>query len=247
MPRSLVLSEHVGPIIGAIRTVPIPVHPGELPEPPPPPPPRPFITISREPGAGALTFARQLVDELNSSDPGDRPWSCWDRELVQKVADDLHLSSQLIDSLEEANHSWFSDFLNSLSFADEGSFADEARIYRRVVATIRALAQAGRVVIVGRGGVFVTRNMPGGIHLRLIAPFEKRVEFMAAQLHFSREAAAAYIKQLDKNRRAFLARYWPKEVMTDETFTLVINSAAVKMETMVDIVKSLVRQVAVRA
>ena len=40
---------------------------------------------------------------------------------------------------------------------------------------VRALAEVGRVIIVGRGGVFITRDLPGGIHVRLVAPREWRV------------------------------------------------------------------------
>lgn len=238
MMPTISLKENIRPIFAAIRTVPIPPKPGQEPG---KPKSEPFITISREAGAGAWTLAHRLVESLNLDDVSGRPWTCWDRELVEKVAADTHLSESLIESLEEASHSWLGDFLSSLSFSDSSPFADEARVYGRVVAAIRALAQAGRVVIVGRGGVFVTRHMPAGIHVRLVAPLEFRIRFFAEAFNVSLEAAKARIRQIEHNRAAFYRRYWPGESLTPERFTLTIDTSKVEMPTMVEMIKLLTR------
>src|SRR5213592_738570 len=104
MDRHLPFGGNIGAILGSIKAVP--VHPhfspsGER-------PPRPFVTISRQPGAGALKVAAEFVDRINSklsritapSDDTPPQWTCWDRELVEKVASDHHLSTRLIDSIE---------------------------------------------------------------------------------------------------------------------------------------------------
>ena len=229
----------IRPIIAAIKTVPIP-----------PKPDReaatlaviPFITISREAGGGAWTLAQQLVASLNLAAPEDQRWSCWDRELVGKVAADHRLSQRVIESFEESAHSWFADFLASLSFAEDPSLADESKIYQRVAATIRALAQSGRVVIVGRGGVFITRHMPGGIHVRLVAPLEHRIAFMSDHYHLTPVQAIARIKELDRYRQGFYKRYWPKEIIAPETFTITLNTADVAIPAIIQILWALVRQ-----
>jgi len=229
-------SEHIRPILGAVRTVPIAPKFPEL----APPPDNAFLTISRQPGAGGWTLARQLVEALNAQHPEDRLWTCWDRELVEKVAADYQLAERQVESLEEADHSWLKDCLESLSFSDS-HLADEATIYSRVARTIRALAESGRVVIVGRGGVFITRHMPGGIHIRLVAPFEQRVAFMAKSLNLSPKAAAAHVRQLEHNRQAFYRRYWPNEPLSPETFAITLNTALVPPESMLHMICDLVR------
>lgn len=240
MPHTI-LSEHIRPIMGAIRSVPVPAKGYGVPE----LPAEPFITISREPGAGGWSLARHLVDALNIAVRDDHAWTCWDRELVEKVATDLHLSTKLIESLEDRGHSWLSDFLESLSFSDAGQ-SDEPRIYSRVAASIKALAQTGRVVIVGRGGVFVTRKMPGGIHVRLIAPFQNRATLIAREFHMTPEQATAHLKELEHHRATFYRRYWPKEALNPENFTLTINTAAVDQATMVEMLTALIRHITAR-
>jgi cytidylate kinase len=204
----------------------------------------PFVTLSREPGAGAWTLAHPLTEALNREcSGGERPWTCWDRELVEKVAADHHIAQQLVDSLEDA-HSWLSDFLSSLSTSDSPEVADEARVFGKVASTIRALASAGRVVIVGRGGVFLTRHMPGGVHVRLVAPLEKRVANMAAYLSVSREQAAARVREMTKARDAFYRRYWPQEPLRPELFTATLNTAALAPQTVIRVIVELVREAA---
>lgn len=232
--------QNIHSILGAIRSVPIPPKPSGQPQPVPPVPP--FVTISREPGAGGLTLGKALAEALTASDPDQRPWTCWDRELVEKVAAEHHLPQHVIESLEESRHSWLADLLESLSFSEESHATDEATIYARIAETIRALARAGRVIIVGRGGVFVTRRMPNGIHVRLVAPLEYRIAFMAKLRNISSEAAAAYVKEVDHNRRAFFERHWPGESLKADAFTIAMNSAAIGMPTMIEILKTLVHQ-----
>lgn len=231
---------HMGirPILAAIRTVPIPPKPTTQPT----TPVLPFITISRQPYSGAWTFAQQLVREMNAAGPSDHPWTCWDHELIEKVAADCHLSAQLIEAIENQRHSWISDFLASLTFADSSTTADEAKVYSRVVSAVRSLAANGHVVIVGLGGVFITRQMPGAIHICLVAPFENRLAFFIRQSNVKREDAPSLLHELERNRQAFCKRHWPNESLSPENFALTINTAEVDLATMILTVQSLVRE-----
>jgi cytidylate kinase len=231
----------VRPIVATIRTVPFPPKPVET-SPTSPPPPLPFITISREPYAGAWSFAQQLVETLNTCDPSPRPWTCWDRELVEKVAADHNLSKELIEAIENERHSWLTDFFTSLSYADGPEVADESCVYQHVATTIRKLAASGRVVIVGRGGVFITRHVPAGIHIRLVAPFEHRVANMIRQLNLDPHDAPNRLHKLERNRLAVFKHHWPDESLDPITFAATINTALVDTTAMIQFVQALVRQ-----
>ena len=203
-----------------------------------PAPPAPFFTISREVGAGGNTLAQALVLALNRHvDAGERPWEAYDRELVEKVAADHHISSSLIASLGDSGHSWFREVLSGLP--GDSAEPSEFNLYRRVAQTIRALAQAGRVVLVGRGGVYITHRMPGGIHVRLVAPLEHRVNNMARQLNLNPGAAADHVRRLDKNRAAFYHHYWPQFQLTPDTFTITFNTAQLTEDQMTDTLATL--------
>lgn len=185
----------------------------------------PFVTISREAGAGGWSLAERLAEHLNVVDPGEQPWTAWDRELVEKVAADHHISAAMIESMEDRGHTWFEEFLGGLKVV--GHEPSEFEVYFRTATTIRALAEMGRTIIVGCGGRFITAAMPGGLHVRLIAPLEYRISCMARHLNISREAAAAKVRDVDHNRAAFYRRYWPGRPLVPEAFAMTLNTAAI--------------------
>ncbi len=223
------------PIIGALRT---PVIRSILQE-PEPPPVVPFITISREPGAGAWQLTERLVERLNQVDPGPVPWSGWDRELVEKVAADHNLSKELVESLGQRDQNWLSDFLAGLAISDDSP--SEETVFRNASTTVRALARAGRVVIVGLGGVFITQKMPGAVHVRLVAPLSYRVDLLARRRKLTREQAEAEIQRLERNRAAFFARYFPNRTLGPDMFHLTINTSRLNSEQLVEVIVPLVK------
>jgi cytidylate kinase len=182
----------------------------------------PFITISRQPGAGAAALKDHLIERLRAVDPADPPWTGFDRELVEKVAEDHNLSERLIESLEDSRYSWLYELVRGLNVDRPPS---DVSVYRRVAKSIYALAQAGRVVLVGRGGVFLTRRLPGGLHIRLIAPFEERVERYQVDHATDRRTAEKTLREIEERRAAFYKRFWPSQSLGPDTFDATFNTA----------------------
>ena len=192
----------------------------------------PFITISRQAGADGSLLAQQLVEALNRHDPHDKPWSAWDQELIEKVAWEHNIPRECIAALEDKRRPWFLDFVNWLS-SQHGGAVDEFTVYARVAETIRALALAGHAVIVGRGGVYLTAGMDGGIHVRLVAPVEHRLKNVAHRLGVSLDEASKRVAEIDHNRAVFYKRYWPKKQLTPDIFTVTLNTAALTDDQMI--------------
>ena len=235
MPRYdplISVESRIRPILGSLRSVPVPIHEGGRPG-----GPLPFITISRQAGAGGWALGARLLHRLRGREPeADPPWTSWDRELVEKVADDHHISRRLVESLEQKSRSWLEELLGGMTAHD----VDEYAIYRRVATTVRALAQAGHAILVGRGGVFITRSMPQGIHIRLVAPIQNRVERMMGELSLDHAAAERWVREQDRRRDHFYQKYWPGASIGPESFTLTLNTGLVSDEAAADAVAALV-------
>jgi hypothetical protein len=200
--------------------------------------PRVFVTVSREPGAGALSFSHRLAERLNQQT--DAGWTAWDQELVEKVSSEYKVNRQIIELLTERRHGWLDDMLQGMSQTAAAQHSDELWVYKRVAMTIRLLANAGRAIIVGRGGLFVTSGMPGGIHIRLVAPLPQRIKHFGEYFHLSPRQAAHRVQELDEARADFLKRYWPGKTIMAESFTLTLNSGQMSLDEMVDTVAPLV-------
>ena len=109
--------------------------------------------------------------------------------------------------------------------------------------TIQGLARVGRVVIVGRGGVFITRNRPMGIHVRLTAPIEHRIDHMAKLLEVSPDVAEKRIRGIDRNRKDFFKRYGKAAAPLTRLYTLALNTAEVDEEKAVAVLLQLIPSV----
>lgn len=201
----------------------------------------PFITVSRQAGAGGNTLKEKLARRLGAIDKADPPWSGFDQELVAKVAEDHDLSSPLLETLDEANHSYVNELLRAtFNLGSSKPEPTELTVYRRVAKTVRALANAGRTIIVGRGGVFITSDLPGGVHIYLVAPLEYRVELTRKNRGLSYDDAAEWVRRVDENREAFYRRHWPQREVQPEAFHVTFNTAANDDDDMVEAILPLI-------
>ncbi len=198
----------------------------------------PFITISRQTGTLSAAFGQTLTGALNAHDHSGHPWQWLDRELVERIAADHHLSADLVASLETSSHTWISEFFGGLSHTDNGT-PSELALFRRVVETMRALARAGHVVLVGLSGVLIARDMPRGLHIRIIAPFEWRASRVAEADHISERQARSRVKLLDNDRDAFFAKFWPGKPLSAELFQLTLNASLLTESQMASCIASL--------
>jgi len=122
-----------------------------------------------------------------------------------------------------------------MTLRDQGSPSD-VHVFHSVAATVRALAQAGRVVMVGVGSGHITLNMPGGVHIRVVADLEYRIRTMMKLLGAGRARAAAEVKRRDENRAAFFKKFFPDSPLTADRFTMTLNASLMSEKQMVEAV-----------
>lgn len=196
--------------------------------------PRAFVTVSREPGAGGVTFSHRLAARLNAEDGAD--WSAWDRELVEKVSAEEGIEKHVIEMITQRPHNWLDELAQSFATSEHSHVIDELRAYKRVAMSIRALASAGHAILVGQGGVFITSGMRGGVHVRLVAPLQHRIKSWSGQFNVSQRQAAEQIVRADHNRNVFFSRYWPGKSLGPEAFTMTLNSGDLSVDELVECV-----------
>jgi cytidylate kinase len=96
--------------------------------------------------------------------------------------------------------------------------------------TIRTLATVGKVIVVGRGGVCVTRDLPNGVHVRLVAPPSVRILRMMELLHLSANEARELVSRTDRSRAKLIKTYFSKDIRDPRLYDVTWNTDSVSIE-----------------
>jgi cytidylate kinase len=184
---------------------------------------RPAITISRQTGAGALTVANLVVEQLNLDYQGDPPcaWTVFDRNLAQRILEDHQLSTSMERFIPEEAKLPLTDALESVL----GLHPSYWLLRQHTVETIRRLAAQGNVILVGRGASAITAELPHVLHVRLVAPLPDRVRNFADYHQIPQDKAERLVRETDERRRAYVRTYFKTDTEDPTNYDLTINTA----------------------
>jgi cytidylate kinase len=188
----------------------------------------PFITISREAWALGRELAETIVREMSRRGMGEpfQGFKIFDRELCEKISAERGLQAPLYSLLSERFHPVLENYLLEL-MPDR---SPQYKIQHRMMAMILELASVGRCIVVGRGGVCITRKLPGGVHVRLVAPKEIRVRRMADHYGIDRAVAHERIERQDEDRKEFIREYFHRDISDPLLYDAVFNTDRVSLE-----------------
>jgi cytidylate kinase len=89
---------------------------------------------------------------------------------------------------------------------------------------IRAAADRGDVVIVGRGAQVVLADRPDALHVRVIAPVIIRCQRIAEREGVGAEEAMALILRADRDRARYLRQYYRVDWEDSNLYHLTVNT-----------------------
>jgi cytidylate kinase len=182
------------------------------------------VTISRQAGCGAAVVAEKLGRFLQDHSPGDAcPWTVFDRDLMNKVLEDHNLPSRLAKFLPEDRVSQLEDIIADVFETHPPSDT----IAYQTSETMLKLAGLGHVILIGRGGNVITAKLPHVLHVRLVAPLEKRVEYSHKFYNLTEAEAHRFCLDQDRGRERYLKRYFDADVNNPLLYHLVINTSLI--------------------
>jgi cytidylate kinase len=188
--------------------------------------PRPFVTLSRETCAGATTVGQLLAKELDVT-LGLGDWLFMDKNLITAALTQHHRPAGIAAHLSEVRQSEITAIVGELI----GLHPPLWDLEQEVLESMLQWATIGRVILVGWGSGFVTHKMPGGFHVRLVAPLETRVKRMAAMLGCDETSALAKIREADRGRHRYLKTRFSMDSEDAHLYDMVINTGRVSAET----------------
>ncbi len=198
---------------------PIPLSP-----PPAPAPPNLTIAVSREAGANGSAVARALGERLG--------WPVYDRELIEKIAEELGLRSQLLQSVDERRASWLQECLESFTSRRGVSTGAYVQSLGRV---LFSLAAHGNCIIVGRGAAQVLPEATT-LRIRMVGPLEQRIASIQERHGLLPAEARKYVKETDERRRRFVQDHFHKGPDDPTLYDLVLNSSRLSRDDCVGLI-----------
>ena len=103
-------------------------------------------------------------------------------------------------------------------------------------AVILDLARAGNVVINGRGSNMILKDMPGVLHVGLVAHLDTRVRTIMRREHLDEKEARAFAIREEKARLRYFQRFFGIDPNHPSHYHLMLNMDNVSIDAAVDIV-----------
>lgn len=195
---------------------------------------KPFITISREYGCNINSTVLALSEALNKYEDTD-VWHAYDKDLLGKIHDDREVNEKLLETIDTEKRKEMTELMRNMLT----DYPPQVSAHIELIKTIRTLAVQGRKIIVGRAGVVITRDMKQGLHIRMIAPLNYRInKIMEVRGIKDRHEAEKFVKEQDLKRHQFMTQYVKFDAYNPASYDLTINMERFSSEEAVELVVS---------
>jgi cytidylate kinase len=204
----------------------------------------PFVTIAREEGAGGHALAEALLARFSKEKgPLFSGWQVFDKEICERVAKDPDLHVPLDDLLGEQFHTGFDELLRTVV----AQLSPQMKVDHHMFRTVRGICVVGKAVVIGRAAALLARDLPLGVHVRLVSSRKARLERVRRDNGLSAAAAAKRVDARDAERARVVRAYFNKDVADPMLYDCVWNADTVTFEAMAESILALIRRRASRA
>ena len=199
----------------------------------------PFITLSRQAGAGANRLGQVLLEAMQGEqDQGIfGGWQIYDEKLCEELLRSGHFKVSMESLLSEEYHSQIEEFVSGIF----GNRTDQNLVIQRMFHTIRTLATIGKAIIIGRAGSHVTQGLSPGVHVRLVADADVRAERMAKMLGQGEREARQTIRTQDRDRERLIRTYFNADINDPLLYDLTCNMGTVSFEAAAQAIIALIK------
>jgi cytidylate kinase len=197
------------------------------------------ITISRQYGSGGGEIGARLATRLN--------WRLIDHELVAQVAQQLGITQQTAQARDEYTQGFIARLLSRQSvyqlappveYAAELTphLTEEHRYQETLRHVVETAAESGQVVIIGRASQVILARRPDVLHVRVVAPLQARVAYVALREGLDEASARARVQLKDHDRSRYLQTVYHHQVDDPMLYDLVINTGVLSLDKTVELI-----------
>ncbi len=182
------------------------------------------VAVSREAGARGGTIARRAAQKLG--------WQAYNQELLEYVAQEGRFQQNVVANMPADHAQWVENRLQLLmreqNISQHPSVVNMTRV-------ILALGAQGEVVLVGRGAGCLLPH-EATLHVRIIAPLQDRIAFMAEWLRLTVEEATEQVRLRDERRTQFVSTHFHRQPGDVYQYDLLLNSSLLGEDLCADLI-----------
>ncbi len=187
----------------------------------------PVITISRMTGCDGREVAASLVNRLNIKYNTSK-WRWIDKDIIYHAAHELRTDTQRVETYYQGLSM---NDMSEMIMAFSGSFVTDSSVKKAIREVVLTMAREGHAVIIGRGGVSITQNIPGALHVRLVAPLPWRVDNVKKKKGMLAEKAEKYVAETDEKRNKLITEFLDrKPASLDTLFDVTLNRSSFSVD-----------------
>jgi cytidylate kinase len=176
------------------------------------------ITISRLPGSLGTEIAQGVAEKLN--------YEYVDKERIGRMlATDFGFGASDLEIFDEKSPPFW-EFLS----------VQRTKYLHSIQAAIYDFARKGRVVIVGRGGQVLLKNVPGTLHVRIFASFDLCVKRLMEKEGIDEKHAARIFRQSDRDSAGYIQSFFHADWNDASLYDLLINTDRLSLATAVQLI-----------
>ncbi|NCF87010.1 MAG: hypothetical protein GWQ08_16015 [Verrucomicrobiaceae bacterium] len=193
----------------------------------------PSITLSRQAGARAVTIGEKLTKYLQTESVYRHAlWTLFDQNLVQTIIEDHHLKPEVEQQMDEDRVRLMVEAVREVFKVKPSDWS----LFNNSVNTIRNLCRLGHAIVVGRGGNFISADLPNTFSVRLVGSLAVRQAHLQRKFGLNVKAAAGYIHEKDVARRRYVKSHLQQDIDEAAGYHLILNTDDLADDSVVKII-----------
>lgn len=191
------------------------------------------ITIGRQYGSGGREIGEKLAEKLG--------YSYYDTIILEEASKDSGISQTVMERYDEQLADKWLNPMVAVSHGED-TLPLPVRATLSQFEIIRQIGQKGSAVIVGRCADYILREQQNLLSVFIHANLELRVKRVAARNHLEKKEAFKRVINTDKHRAAYYNYYAEKKWGAATTYQLCLDSGALGVDEVVDLLEFRVTQ-----
>ena len=177
-----------------------------------------IITVSRQLGSFGDEIAQKVANNLD--------YEYVDKTKIGEALAIQGLPSTEMEKYDEKKPSIWDSF-----------FIQRSKFLHLIRAVIYDFAGKNNTVILGRGGQVLLKDLPGALHVRIIAPLGIRLKRIMEREGYDERNGERILRRSDRESSGYIRSFFGADWNDQNLYDMVINTKAISIDTAVETIK----------